>query len=606
MNNKIKVSDLIAQVLEELDIRHAFGMVGAGNVHLFEAIAKRGFTEIICIHHEQAATMAMQTYYRTCGRMAACLLTTGAGASNGVTGVLSAWADSIPGIIIAGNENSKFTKLENPLRMWGVQGYDSVGVVRSITKYASRVMSPSKAIYEIQKAAFTALNERPGPCWIEIPMDIQSSRLDLADLEQFIPPVKKKSQDQSLIAQIDLVIESLKSAKRPVLWLGHGIRLAGGQGDIEPLLNQLGIPALVSWAGIDMVDSGHPLIYGRAGVYGQRSANFVLQNCDYLLTIGTRLAIPQVGYDLSELARDAVIDVVDIDEDEAKKHQARVRASIVCDAKDFIRMLGERLKQQTLSPKEEWIKQCDLYRQRFPWVDQEHDDKENFMNSYRFMERLNQFFKPNQVVVTDMGTALLSGHQVLHMKKGQRLMTSTGLGEMGFGLPAAMGASFALDRGEVMCLNCDGGMMLNLQELQTIAHHHLPIKIFVFNNDGYLMIKHTQNALFKNSHVGTDKASGVSCPDFSKVGVAFDIPTYQIDSWEKCDQVLEQVQASEGPVICEVFMHPKQLFSPKLSLVIQEDGTLVSPPLEDLSPLLSRDVLQEAMIVGMHEKSKSL
>ena len=218
MNDKIKVSDLIAQVLEELDIRHAFGMVGAGNVHLFEAIAKRGFTEIICIHHEQAATMAMQTYYRTCGRMAACLLTTGAGASNGITGVLSAWADSIPGIIIAGNENSKFTKLENPLRMWGVQGYDSVGVVSSITKYANRVMSPSKAIYEIQKAAFTALYKRPGPCWIEIPMDIQSSRVDPADLEQFIPPVKKNLQDQSLITQVDLVIESLKMAKRPVLW----------------------------------------------------------------------------------------------------------------------------------------------------------------------------------------------------------------------------------------------------------------------------------------------------------------------------------------------------------------------------------------------------
>jgi acetolactate synthase-1/2/3 large subunit len=606
MNDRIKVSDLIAQALEGLDIRHAFGMVGAGNVHIFEAIAKRGFTQIICIHHEQAATMAMQTYYRTCGRMAACLLTTGAGASNGVTGVLSAWADSIPGIIIAGNENSKFTKLDNPLRMWGVQGYDSVGVVSSITKYANRVLSPSKAIYEIQKAAFIALHDRPGPCWIEIPMDIQSSRIDRADLEQFVAPLKVQTQDESLIAQVELVIESLKLAKRPLLWLGHGIRLAGGVDAIEPLLEQLGIPALISWAGIDMVDSGHPLVYGRAGVYGQRSANFVLQNCDYLLTIGTRLAIPQIGYDLSELAREAVIDVVDIDEHEAKKHQLRVRMSIVSDAKEFIQALSKCLKKHPIPSKSTWIEQCDLYRQKFPWVDKEHDDQEGFMNSYRFMERLNQVFKPNQVVVTDMGTALLSGHQVLHMKPGQRLMTSTGLGEMGFGLPAAMGASFALDRGEVMCLNCDGGMMLNLQELQTIVHHQLPIKIFIFNNDGYLMIKHTQNALFKNSHVGTDKVSGVSCPDFSKVGAAFDIPSYQIHCWEDCDVILEQVQTAKGPVICEVLMHATQLFSPKLSLVIQEDGTLVSPPLEDLSPLISRDVLKEAMIVGIHEKSKYL
>jgi acetolactate synthase-1/2/3 large subunit len=221
------------------------------------------------------------------------------------------------------------------------------------------------------------------------------------------------------------------------------------------------------------------------------------------------------------------------------------------------------------------------------------------------MNRLNEFFKPNQVVVTDMGTALLCAHQVLRIKNGQRLMTSTGLGEMGFGLPAAIGASFALNCGEVMCLNCDGGMMLNLQELQTIVHHQLPIKIFVFNNDGYLMIKHTQNALFKAGYVGTNKASGVSCPDFGKIAAAFNLATYQIHAWEECDSILKQVQAAEGPLICEVFMHSEQLFYPKLSLVAKEDGTLVSPPLEDLSPLLPRDVIERAMIVGMHEKSRS-
>jgi acetolactate synthase-1/2/3 large subunit len=222
------------------------------------------------------------------------------------------------------------------------------------------------------------------------------------------------------------------------------------------------------------------------------------------------------------------------------------------------------------------------------------------------MERLNTHFKPNQIVVTDMGTALLSGHQVLRFKDGQRLMTSTGLGEMGYGLPAAIGVSFANDRAEVMCLNCDGGMMLNLQELQTVVHHQLPIKLFVFNNDGYLMIKHTQNALFKNSYVGTDKKSGVSCPDFSKIAAAFGMPAFQIRHWDECDSTLAAVQAATGPVICEVFMHPEQLFSPKLSLVAKNDGTLVSPPLEDLSPLLPRDTLAKAMLVGMHEKSKQL
>jgi acetolactate synthase-1/2/3 large subunit len=603
---KIKVSELIAEALENLEIKHVFGMIGAGNVHLFEAIARRGYTEIICIHHEQAATMAMQTYYRLNKKIAACLLTTGAGASNGVTGVLSAWADSIPGIIIAGNENSKFTKVDNPLRMWGVQGYNTVEMVKEITKYAFRVTEPTMAVYEIQKATFIAQDQRPGPCWIEIPMDIQATRVEPLTSVQFVAPLKSFLISDAVSKQVQIVLQSLHDAQRPVLWLGNGIRLAGAEKKLELLLNLLGIPALVSWAGVDLIDSDHPLVFGRAGVYGQRSANFVLQNSDYVLAIGTRLAIPQVGYDLSELARAAIIDVVDIDPQEVMKHQARTREAIVCDAGVFIDSLIQFLEKANVPSKTDWLVQCNQYRDEFPWIDSEHDDQHGFMNSYRFMQRLNGFFKSDQIVVTDMGTALLSGHQVLKLHPGQRLMTSTGLGEMGFGLPAAIGASFASNRGEVMCLNCDGGMMLNLQELQTIVHHQLPIKIFIFNNDGYLMIKHTQNALFRAGYIGTDKASGVSCPDFTKIGIAFDLPTYQIKGWEECDSVIEKVQAEKGPVICEVFMYPEQLFSPKLSLVAKEDGTLVSPPLEDLSPLLPRDVIERVMTIGVHEKSKAL
>lgn len=603
---KVKIADLIAQALEDLGIEHLFGIIGAGNVHLFEAISRRGFTEIICVHHEQAACMAMQTYYRTCGKLSASLLTTGAGSTNGVTGVVSAWADSIPCLVIAGNENSKFTKPESPNRMWGVQGYDSVDMVRKVSKYAHRVTQPDQAVYELHKAAYIALDRRPGPCWIEIPMDIQSTRIDPTQSAIFTPPKSEQPSAIPFSQQVSRVVEALHTAERPLLWLGHGIRLAGAQKQIAPMLDLLGVPSLVSWAGIDMVDSKHPLVFGRAGVYGQRAANFILQNCDYLLTIGTRLAIPQIGYDLSELARAARIDVVDVDPVEASKHQARVSEMLVCDAAVFIEALTERLQQRAVARKPQWLAQCNAFQEQFSWVGPEHDDQGGFMNSYRFMQRLNTFFKSDQVVVTDMGTALLCGHQVLMIGDGQRLMTSTGLGEMGYGLPAAIGASFARERGEVMCLNCDGGMMLNLQELQTIAHHKLPIKLFIFNNDGYLMIKHTQNALFKTGYVGTDKASGISCPDFSKVAAAFDIQAYQIRHWGECDETLSKVQNADGPVICEVFMHPEQLFTPKLSLVAKEDGTLVSPPLEDLSPLVPRDVLERAMFIGVHEKSRLL
>ena len=601
-----KVSDIVAKALEDLGIELVFGIIGAGNVHLFEAISRRGFTEIICVHHEQAACMAMQSYYRISGKLSASLLTTGAGSTNGVTGVVSAWADSIPGIVIAGNENSKFTKQDSPYRMWGVQGYDSVEMVRKVTKYASRVTDPTQVVFEIQKAAFLALDQRPGPCWIEIPMDIQSNKIDPNSLEHFISPKPEKIDAQLIDQQLDVVVKGLLTSMRPLLWLGHGIRLAGAQNKIQSLLTKLGAPALVSWAGIDMIDSNHPLVFGRAGVYGQRSANFILQNCDYLLTIGTRLAIPQIGYDLSELAREACIDVVDIDATEANKHKPRVRESIVCDAGLFMDMLLEKLNDKEIQSKQDWIGLCNQYQQDFPWIGPEHSDEPGFMNSYRFMDRLNGFFKDNQVVVTDVGAGLLCGHQALRLSDGQRLMTSTGLGEMGYGLPAAIGASFALNRGEVMCLNCDGSMMLNLQELQTMAHHSLPIKLFIFNNDGYLMIKNTQNALFKTGHVGTDRASGVSCPDYSKVATAFNIPSFQIRNWEECDETLKKVQAASGPVICEVFMHPEQPYVPKLSLVQRADGTLLSPPLEDLSPLIDRSVLNKAMIVGIHEKSKLL
>jgi acetolactate synthase-1/2/3 large subunit len=600
----IKVAELVAESLEQLGIRHAFGIIGAGNVHLFEAITRRGYTEIVCVHHEQAAAMAVQTYYRTCGRLSAALLTTGAGSTNGVTGVVSAWADSIPCLLIAGNENSRFTRADNPLRMWGVQGYDSCQMVREVTKYAERVMRPEYAVYELEKAAHIALAGRPGPTWIEIPMDIQSSRIPPAALEHYAVPAAPEYLTADVQRQLASVLEALTRAERPLLWLGNGIRLAGAERLIAPLLEQLGVPALVSWAGIDMIASSHPLVFGRAGVYGQRAANFILQNSDYVLAIGTRLAIPQIGYDLNELARMARIDVVDIDPTEALKHAVRTMENIVCDAGEFLRALAAQAPAQ---PKRDaWLERCRAYEAQFPWVGEEHADQGGYMNSYRFMERLNGFFKPDQIVVTDMGTALLCGHQALRIEDGQRLMTSTGLGEMGYGLPAALGVSFATDRGEVMCLNCDGGMMMNLQELQTIVHHKLPVKLFIFNNDGYLMIKHTQKSLFKADYVGTDRASGVSCPDFSKVAAAFDIPAYQIHGWDECDATLAAVQAATGPVICEVFMHPQQLFSPKLGVVARADGTLVSPPLEDLSPLLPREVLDQAMLGGMHEKSKSL
>ncbi len=609
----MKVSDVVAEVLAESGIRHVFGIIGSGNAHIFDSIHRKGFTEIVCVHHEQAAIMAMQTYFRVSGTVSACILTTGAGSTNGVTGVVSAWADSIPGLIVSGNENSRFTSESNPLRMWGIQGYDSTAMVSRVTKYARRVLEPTLIRLELDKAFAIARTGRPGPVWLDVPMNIQAAPVDPAALARWDGRLETAAATASRVVTDPKraaaeVLARLRSAQRPVLWLGHGIRLAGATERLQPLLERLRVPALVSWAGIDLIDSDHPLVFGRAGIYGQRAANFVLQNCDFLLTIGTRLAVPQIGYDLSELARAAKIASVDIDPREVEKFGEKIDLPICCDAADFLAALGAETSGPGAAATErpQWLRQCEDFRARYPWVGPEHADKDGFINSYPFMRKLERFFRPDQIVVTDMGTALLSGHQVLRTKKGQRLMTSTGLGEMGFGLPAAVGASLGSGRGDVLCLNCDGGMMMNLQELQTIAHHQLPIKIIVFNNDGYLMIKHTQKALFQGVYAGTDRKSGVSCPDFSKLATAFGFPSFRIRAWADLDQVMPKVQEHAGPVICEVFMHPEQLFVPKLSLAPQKDGSIVSPPLEDLSPLIPREELRKNMLIGMHPKSEKL
>jgi acetolactate synthase-1/2/3 large subunit len=611
----VKVSDVVAEFLAEKGVKHVFGIIGSGNAHLFDSIGKLGFTEIISVHHEQAAVMAMQTYFRITGKVAACVVTTGAGSTNAVTGVVSAWMDSMPGLILSGNENSRFTLDSNPLRIWGIQGYDSTAMVEKVTKYAKRVMVAEEIGAELEKAYAIASGRRPGPVWLDIPMNIQAAPVEKEKLKLWDGKISAGPHDSTEGLVTDPVraardvLAGLKKAERPVVWLGHGIRLAGGVKLVEPLLKRLGAPALVSWAGIDMVDSRHPLVYGRAGIYGQRAANFVLQNCDYLLTIGTRLAVPQVGYELSEFARAAKIACVDIDPSETRKHGRKIETPICMDAKVFIEaLLKEAGPESTegLAARPAWVKRCDGYRTRYPVVGPEHADRDGFINSYPFMEKLEKFLHEDQIITTDMGTALLSGHQILKPGPKQRLMTSTGLGEMGYGLPAALGAAIAAPERDVLCLNCDGGMMMNLQELQTIAQRKLRLKIIVFNNDGYLMIKHTQKALFKGNYTCTDAKSGVTCPDYSKVAKAFDMPAFQIRTWEDMDRVMPEVMAAKSPVICEVFMHPEQLFLPKLSLAPKKDGSIVSPPIEDLSPLLPRDELRENMLIGLHPKSESL
>jgi len=604
--DKVKVSDEIAKFLKDKDIKHVFGIIGSANSHIFDSINQLGYTEIVCVHHEQAATMAIQAYYRVTGKISAAIVTAGGGSANAITGVISAWADSIPGVIISGQENLRFIQSMENMRMWGIQGFDIALMVDKITKYSTLVKNPNQAIYELEKAYYISGEGRPGPVWIDYPMDIQGKSIAISDLTHFSSPKKViKSPSNS---DIQKVLNMIELAERPVFWLGHGIRISGSVDKIIPLLEKYKFPTLVSWAGLDMLNDNHLLNYGRAGVYGNRSANFILQNSDLVIVIGNRMAIPMIGYEHDELARNAKIIQVDIDEDELLKTKNIADLSIISDAGIFIDKIIDKHENLSFDSNHwnKWVSTCNGYKERYPYIGPEHKDNNDFINSYSFIGELSKYFKEDQIITTDMGTALLSGHQAIRLNKDQRIMTSTGLGEMGYGLPAAIGASFAKEGGEVISLNCDGGMMMNLQELQTIVHHQLPIKIFIFNNDGYLMIKHTQKNLFKGEYVGTDRESGVSCPDFSRIADAFKIKYYSISSWEDFESFIPKVQDHNEPVICDVFMDPEQFFYPKLSLVIKKDGSIVSPPLEDLSPLLSREVMNKEMIIGLHPKSKKL
>ena len=605
--NKKKVSDIIALFLKEKKIRHVFGIIGSANANIFDSISKLNYTEIVCVHHEQAATMAMQNYYRTTGKISAALVTAGGASSNAITGVISAWADSIPGIIISGQENLRFIKSYKNMRMWGIQGFDSTHMVSKVTKYSKRLMNPKNILFELEKTYQISMEGRPGPVWLDIPIDIQGTTILNANKLKIFKSKKinKLNLKKSELIKISKMIEE---SKRPVFWFGNGIKLSKSKMTVEKVLKKYPFPSFVSWAAIDLLKSNHHLNYGRPGVYGNRASNFILQNADLIISVGTRMSIPMIGYVHNEFARNAKIIQVDIDKTEINKLKKKTNLAINNDANIFLNniltAISNNINKKSLN---HWLHYCKNTLKKYPHIElKAHSDKNGFINSYKFLDKFSNYFRKNECIVTDMGTALLSGHQVLKIKDNQTLMTSTGLGEMGFGLPGAIGASFGRNKGEIICLNCDGGMMMNIQELQTIDHYKLPIKIFVFNNDGYLMIKHTQKNLFSGRYSAVNKKTGVSCPDFKKVAAAFNMKYYSIKNWKDFNNQIPKILKEKKAIICDVMMDPEQFFYPKLSTAITKEGKIISPPLEDLSPLVSRSNLKKSMIIPIHKKSKNL
>ena len=601
MNEK-KISDVIAEFLKKEQIDTAFGIIGSANSYIFDSINKLGYTKIIYMHHEQSVVMAMGAYFRASGKLSIALVTAGGGSSKAITGVISNWADSIPGLIISGQEQNKYMQSHKHLRMYGIQGYDSPEMVNKITKYAKTIGIDDDIQYELENATRISINGRPGPVWLDIPFDTQSKKIVPRQWNDVIKNNDKVDNFNVILNEnVSFILEKISNSQRPVIIAGHGIRISDAKPEFRILVEKLKIPILLSWSAIDVLPENNRYNFGRFGVMGERCANFIVQNSDLVITLGSRLSLLQTGYDLKDFASNAKLIINDIDISEAEKHKDKCVKIINIDTKDLINGL---LNFNFVSnEKSEWMSYCENLKIKYPKLLPEHDHP-TYINSYKFIDKLSNDLNDTDIIVTDMGTGLLSGHYSIKLKENQIMFTSLGLGEMGYGLPGAIGASFTNLNKNVICLNCDGGIMMNLQELQTIKHHNLPIKIIIFNNDGYLMIKHTQKMLFNGVYNGVNTDSGLSLPKFEKIAEAFGFPYVAVRNWEQYNDSIHKFLHTSGPTICEVFMDPEQDFIPKVKGIKKVDGGIFAPPIEEMSPLLTYTEIEKNMISGVNPKSK--
>ncbi len=601
---KIKVSDYIAQFLAGNGIKHNFTVPGGGAMHLNDAFAQNKDIECIYVQHEQVATIAAEAYARMNNEIPVVCCTTGPGGTNTLTGVLGAWTDSVPMIVVSGQVKYIHTiaSSELPLRTIGDQEFAIINAVKSMTKYAEMIVDAKTIKYHLQKALFIAKNGRPGPVWIDVPLNIQGGYVDTEDLIEFDNSIEKLEVIPKVdIDLLDRIISKIKNAKRPVFYSGNGIRIANAYDEFQKAVNLLKIPVVESFDGLDVIEDDNPYYVGRAGLIGDRPGNFAVQNSDIILAVGTRLSIRQVGHDVNSWAREAYVMMVDIDDAELKKHTIRVDLPIHADAKEFLTALAYRLQNIELEEKFEWVNQCKKWKEKYPVVLPHYGTEIGLVNGYYYMNELTKRLKENQVTITGNGSSCVISSQVYKIKKGQRYVMNSGCASMGYDLPAAIGASFAKNKSEVICLSGDGSIQMNLQELQTLVFHNLPIKIFVINNAGYHSIRQTVTNLFKgHKPYGIGPESGdLSFPSLEKLAYAYDIPYYSVKENTKIPEFLDTVLATDGYLIAEVFTTTDQKFEPKSATKQLEDGTLVSPPLEDLAPFLSKEELKENMFIPL-------
>lgn len=600
---RVKVSDFIANFLVENEIDTVFTVTGGGAMHLNDGLGHNKELRCIYNHHEQACAMAAESYARINNKIAAVCVTTGPGGTNAITGVLGGWVDSIPMLIISGqvryDTTARSTGLD--LRAMGDQEFDIVKVVDCMTKYSEMVIEPLKIKYCLEKALFLAQTGRPGPCWLDIPLDIQGAYIETDNLLSFSPEEFNEEVPRPVsIEDINDIIDRIKKSERPVINAGNGIRIAKAFDIFKKLVSKLNIPVVTGWNSIDLMSDDDPLYVGRGGIMGDRPGNFAIQNSDLVLSIGSRLSIRQVGYNHKTWAREAFVISVDVDSEELKKPTLRIDLPICADAKDFMELLYSSIKDEKLFKKIEWLNCCNNWKKKYPVVQSKHYEEKEKVNVYAFIGELSSKVNEYATIVVGNGSACVVGGHGYTIKEGQRFISNSGMASMGYDLPAAIGACIAIDCKEVICITGDGSIQMNLQELQTILTNKLPIKIFVINNNGYHSIRQTQRNLFKEPFVGIGYDSyDLEFPSLEKLAWAYGFEYKKCLKNSELNDVLKSALAVKGPCICEVFVDTEQDFEPKSATKKLEDGSLVSAPLEDLKPFLSREELEENMIIKL-------
>lgn len=602
----IKVSDFIFQhLVEKYGIKHCFLVTGGGAMHLNDSIGHTKGLKYICNHHEQASAIAGEGYYRACGHLAVTCVTTGPGGTNAITGVLGQYLDSIPGLYISGQIKTSTYKHTYPylnLRQLGDQEADIVSMVTPITKYAKTIYNPLDVKYELDKAIAIALDGRPGPVWLDVPLDVQGATVDETLFKEFdsameiIDPVKHALVDE----QIKQLIEKIKAAKSPVIYVGNGVRLAKREKEFITLAEKLNIPVVTAISGSDIIWHDHKLCFGKPGICGDRIGNIMVQNSDLLIVMGTRLSIRQVSYAYDLLAPKAFKVMVDIDLAEMQKPTLNIDMPIHVNLSEFIDKMLVALEGESELPKfEKWIEWGRNIEGKIPTLFDDNPDCEGYANSYKFADELFKQLHNGDVVVTGNGTAYTCTYQAMQVNEGVRVFANQGCAAMGYGLPASIGACVSNENGKTICVTGDGSIQMNLQELQTIVTYKLPLKLFVLENESYLAIKTTQKAFFKGNFTGSNPASGVVCPDLKRIAEAYGIPFVRVSSNEALESTIKEVLNAEGAMICEVKMHPEQTLFPKsASFMDKKTGKMSSAPLEKMAPFMSDELQEECIFNG--------